>query len=110
MNSCGTMTCTCTCNCACALKSVAFSLMSLLNVVRSSFINCTRYGHYVPIVLVLLPGKSDNIYHYGSRWSAIRSLFERQKANLEPSTFNISFEVAMHKVLKNAQCAFKNEL
>ena len=47
-----TITCTCTCNCVCALKSVAFSLMSLLNVVRSSFFNCTLYGHYVPFVLV----------------------------------------------------------
>ena len=60
------MTCTSTYNCANPLKSVAFSLKSLLNVVQSSFFNCTIYGHYVPLVLVLLPGKSDIIYCYGS--------------------------------------------
>ena len=78
-----------------------------LNVVRSSFFNCTLYGHYVPIVLVLLPGKSDIIYRYGSLWSAIRSLCERHNSTLEPTTVHINFEVAMHTVLKNAQCTFK---
>ena len=102
-----TMTCTCTCNYACALKSVAFSLMSLLNVVRRSFFNCTIYGSYFPIVLVLLPEKSDIIYRYGSMWSAIRSLFERHNSTLKPTTVHINFEVAMHTVLKNAQCTFK---
>ena len=84
------------------------SLMSLLHVVRSSFLSCTLYGHYVPFVLVFLPGKSDIIYH--SMWSAIRSSCERHNSTLEPTTVHINFEVAMHTVLKNAQCTFKNEL
>ena len=99
------MNSTCTCDCACALKSVAFSLMSLLNVVRSSFFNCTLYEHYVPFVLVFLPGKSDIIYR--SMWSAIRCLCEIHNSTIEPPTVHINFEVAMHTVLKNAQCTFK---
>ena len=75
-----TMICTCTCKCAFALKSVAFSLMSLFNVVRSSYFSCE---HYVPKVLVLLPGKTDIIYR--SMWSAMRSLCERHDSTLNRS-------------------------
>ena len=92
------------------MKSAAFSLMSLLNVVRSTFFNCTLYGHYVPFVLVFLPGKSDIIYCTCSMWSVIRSLCEKHNSTLEPTTFHITFEVAMHTVLTNAQCTFKNDL
>ena len=66
------------------------------------------YGHYVPIVLVLLVGKSDIIYR--SIRSAIRSFCERHISTFEPTTVHINFEVAMHIVLKNAKCTFKNEL
>ena len=64
-------------------------------------------GHYVPLVFMLLLGKSECIY--GSLWSAIRSLFERC-LTLEPTTVHIDFEVAKHTVLKNAQCTFKKRV
>ena len=57
---------------------------------------------------MLLPVKSESIYR--SMWSAIRSLCERCDLTLEPTTVHIDFEVAMHTVLKKAQCTFKNEL
>ena len=63
---------------------------------------------YVPLVFMLLPGKSESIYR--SMWSAIRSLCERRNLTLEPTTMHIDFEVAMHTVLQNAQCTFKNKL
>ena len=58
--------------------------------------------------VIFLPGKSGIIYR--SMWSAIRSLCERHNSTLEPTTVHINFEVAMHTVLENAQCTFKNEL
>ena len=67
---------------------------------------CNR--QYVPLVFMLLPGKSESIYC--SIWSAIKSLFERHNLTLEPTTVHIEFEVAKHTVLKNAQSIFKNEL
>ena len=90
--------------------------MIVLNVVQSSFFKCTIYTckhglcnvHYVPLVIMLLPGKSESIYH--SMWSAIRSLCERCNLTFEPTPVHIDFEVAMHTVLKNAHCTFKNEL
>ena len=57
---------------------------------------------------MLMPGKSESIYR--SMWSAIRTLCERRSLILEPTTIHTDFEVAMHTVLKNAQCTFKNEL
>ena len=65
---------------------------------------------------MLLPGKSESIYHVKwhstlpfSMWSAIRSLCERCELTLVPTTVLKDFEVDMHTVLKNAQCTFKNE-
>ena len=46
-------------------------------------------GHYVPLVFMLLPGKSESIYR--SMWSAIRSLCERGNLTLEPTTVHIEF-------------------
>ena len=63
--------------------------------------------HYFPLVFILLPGKSESIYC--SMWSAIRSLCERRET-LEPTTVHIDFEVAMHTLVENTQCTFKNEL
>ena len=65
-------------------------------------------GHYVPLVFMLLPGKSESIYH--SMWSAIRSLCERCNFTFGPTTVHIDFKVVVHIVLKNAQCMLKNEL
>ena len=110
----GCETMTCTGNRACAMKPVTFSLMVLLNVVQCYFrmynihVNVLCNEHYVPIVLILLSGKLESIYC--SMWSAIKSLWERRNLTLGPTTFHIDFEVAIHTVLKNAQCTFKNEL
>ena len=98
------------------MKSVTLLLMILLNVVQSSFFKCTIYtcnhglcnGHYVPLVFMLLPGKSESINR--SMWSAISSLCKRHILTFKPTTVHIDFEVAMHTVLNNAQCTFKNEL
>ena len=62
-------------------------------------------GHYVPLVFVLLPGKSVSIY--SSMWSAIRSLREWRNLTLEPTTVHIDFKVAINTVLNNVQCTFK---
>ena len=56
----------CTGNLACAMKSETFSLMVLLNVVQSSFFKSAVYmdyamDFYVPLVFMLLPGKSESI-------------------------------------------------
>ena len=59
-------------------------------------------------MFMLLPGKSESIYR--SMWSAIRASCERHNLTLELTTVHVDFEVAMHTVLKNAQCTFKNEL
>ena len=67
---------------------------------------CNR--HYVPLVLVLLPGKSESIYC--SMWSAVRSFCERRNLTLEPITVHIDFQVVMHTVLKNVQCTINNQL
>ena len=59
-------------------------------------------------MFMLLPGKSGGIYH--NMWRAIRSLIcERRTLTLEPTTVHIyvDFEVAMHALLKNAQCTAK---
>ena len=71
----------------CDFNCALFSLMSLLNVVRSSLFNCILYGHCVPFVLVFLPGKSDIIYR--SMWSDIRSLSEIHNSTSEPTTVHI---------------------
>ena len=65
-------------------------------------------GHYVPLVFMLLPEKSESIYP--SMWSALRSLCGRSNLTLEPTTLHIDFEVTIHTVLKIAQCTFKDEL
>ena len=65
-------------------------------------------GHYVTLVFMLLPGKSESMYR--SMWSAIRPLCEKRSLTCESTTFHIDFEAAMHTVLKNAQCSFKNQL
>ena len=57
-------------------------------------------GHFVPLVFMLLPGKSEIIYR--SMWSAIRFLCERRNLTID----HIYFEVTIHTVLKNAQCTF----
>ena len=64
-------------------KSVKFSLMVLLNVVISS--KCTIHMDYAMDIMFLC---------------------ERRNLTLD----HIYFKVAMHTVLKNAQCTFKNEL
>ena len=46
-------------------------------------------GHYVPLVFMLLPGKSESIYR--SMWSATISLCEN--LTLEPTTVHIDFKV-----------------
>ena len=55
--------------------------------------------HYVPLVFMLLPGKSESIYH--SMRSAIRSLCERRGLTLEPTTVHKDFEVAMSNFDQN---------
>ena len=65
-------------------------------------------GHYVPLVFMMVPGKSERIYP--CMWSVIRSLCERRNLTLEPTTLHIYLKVALHTVLKNAQFTFKNEL
>ena len=56
-------------------------------------------GHHVPLVFLLLPGKSES-----------RSLCKRRNLILEPTNVHIDIKVAMYTVLKNAQCTFKKEL
>ena len=51
---------------ACAMKPLTFSLMVLLHGVQSSFQMYNLHGlcneGYVPLVLMLLPGKPESIY------------------------------------------------
>ena len=44
---------TCTGNRGCAMKSVTFSLMVLLNVVKSSFFKCTIHMDYAVGIMFL---------------------------------------------------------
>ena len=69
---------------------------------------CNEHYLFVPLVSMLLPGKSESIYR--RMWSAIRSFCDIRNLTLGPTNVQIEFEVAMHIVLKNAQCTFKSEL
>ena len=83
-----------------AMKSVTFSFLVLLNVVQFFLqiynIHGICSGHYVPLVSMLLPGKSES-----------RSLCERRNLTIEPTTGHIDIEVALYTVLKNAQRTLK---
>ena len=81
--------------------------MPLLNVVGRSSFNCTIYGHYVPIVLVLLPRKTSFTVTVACGVPYDLSLCERHNSTIDHTTVHINFEVAMHTVFKNVQCTFK---
>ena len=58
-------------------------------------------GHYVPLVFMLLPGKSTFTVACGVPYN----LYVK-----DIKLLNLPFEEAMHTVLTNAHCTFKNEL
>ena len=84
---------TCTGNQACAMKSVTFSLLVLLNVMQSSFFECTIYIDYVMDIIFLQPEKSESRY-----------VCKRRNLTLEPTTGGTDIEIAIYTVLKTAQC------
>jgi hypothetical protein len=60
-------------------------------------INGSKNGHYLPLVVALLPSKSKQCYN--KMWSLLINSCRERNLQLKPAVIHIDFERAMHNVI-----------